>query len=87
MKRAFIKQIVDFNLGEKRLALLSEIQSLKQKKAGKQELHYKACTGAIIINTIRLPLRTEYIFSLANKREAGRPIYYEEFVIYPFTEW
>nr|XP_039272836.1 anillin-like isoform X2 [Styela clava] len=57
---------------ERRLALLAEIQQLKQKRtSGRDESNFKPCSGVLVVGGLRLPLRTEYIFSIANKRDAG----------------
>jgi len=56
--------------GEKRLALLAEIQKLKSaNKEEKKEI--QPCFGSLTIENLQLPLRTEYIFSMASKKDGG----------------
>ena len=57
-------------LGEKRLALLAEIQKLKSNSKEEKE-GVQPCFGSLSIENIQLPLRTEYIFSMASKKDGG----------------
>lgn len=57
--------------GEKRLALLTEIQKLKTGRSEGSTSGFKSCQGSLIIENFQLPLRTEYIFSMASKKDGG----------------
>ncbi|XP_076824863.1 uncharacterized protein LOC143470543 isoform X2 [Clavelina lepadiformis] len=57
---------------EKRLALLAEIQKLKMPKSRDSSVSgMQPCRGSLTIDHIQLPLRTEYIFSMASKKDGG----------------
>nr|XP_006816943.1 PREDICTED: actin-binding protein anillin-like [Saccoglossus kowalevskii] len=56
---------------QRRLACLSEIQRLKHHSAAQSENSRaaKTCKGSLTINDIRLPLKTEYIFTMGSKQD------------------
>nr|CAB3221876.1 actin-binding protein anillin-like [Phallusia mammillata] len=56
---------------EKRLALLAAIQDMKTRPNKISTNQIAPCSGSITLDQIRLPLRTEYIFSMANKKDGG----------------
>nr|XP_018671728.1 anillin-like isoform X2 [Ciona intestinalis] len=56
---------------EKRLALLAEVQRLKSEAVTGSPDTTQPCQGNLIIKNLRLPLRTEYIFSMASKKDSG----------------
>uniref|UniRef100_H2ZBG3 Anillin n=1 Tax=Ciona savignyi TaxID=51511 RepID=H2ZBG3_CIOSA len=56
---------------EKRLALLAEVQALKSRSVTEPPQTVQPCLGNLTIRNLRLPLRTEYIFSMASKKDCG----------------
>ncbi|XP_078493162.1 LOW QUALITY PROTEIN: uncharacterized protein LOC100184096 [Ciona intestinalis] len=56
---------------EKRLALLAEVQRLKSEAVTGAPDTTQPCQGNLVIKNLRLPLRTEYIFSMASKKDSG----------------
>uniref|UniRef100_H2ZBG4 Anillin n=1 Tax=Ciona savignyi TaxID=51511 RepID=H2ZBG4_CIOSA len=61
---------------EKRLALLAEVQALKSRSVTEPPQTVQPCLGNLTIRNLRLPLRTEYIFSMASKKDCGGHYYF-----------